>query len=75
MTRPRPDGDRPAGKESLAVGGYTGLYSLLPLIYIGSLVVSIVIATAVWRLVRAHESISMTLMEMVEELRKKNRAE
>ena len=47
----------------------------MPLIYIGSLVVSIVVATAVWRLVRAHESISMTLMEMVEELRKKNRAE
>ena len=56
------------------MGGYTGLYALLPLIYIGSLVVSIAIAAAVWRMVKVQESISMTLMEIVEALRKKDRA-
>ena len=56
------------------MGGYTGLYALLPLIYIGSLVVSIVVAVGVWRMVKVQESISMTLMEIVEALRKKDRA-
>ncbi len=56
------------------MSGYSGLYALLPLIYIGSLVVSIVIAVGVWRMVKVQDSISMTLMEMAEALRQKDRA-
>lgn len=56
------------------MSGSPGLYALLPLIYIGSLVVSIVIAVGVWRMVKVQDSISMTLMEMAEALRQKDRA-
>lgn len=50
------------------------LQFLYPLLHFGTLVVQVIIAAAVWRLVRSHESVSMTLMEMTEEIRKKNRS-
>jgi len=52
-----------------------GLQFLYPLLNMAGLVVHVIVAVAVWRLVRAHESVSMTPMEAVEELRKENRAE
>ncbi len=52
-----------------------GLQFLYPLLNIAGLVVHVIVATAIWRLVRSHESVSLTLMEAVEELRRKSRAE